>query len=252
MDLGIRDRVALITGASAGIGRATALALASECARVAITYHENERAAQDVCLRMRAAGCDPLVLRYDVTDPEGIRSTVEAVLDRWGSLDILIANAHHSATVIDPRTPFEHVSEDTWTPTLSGVLEGPFRTVQAVVPVMRRQRWGRIVLVSCASAETGVVGAAAFGTAKAGLHGLARSLARELGPCGVLTNVVVPGMTLTERIAHLPEPVRQAQCAQTLTKRLSTPEEVAAGILFLASSACGNVNGETLHVTGGL
>jgi len=252
MDLGIRDRVALITGASGGIGRATALAMAPECSRVAITYYQNEQGAHEVADRMRAAGCDPLVLRYDIVDPESIRATVAAVLDRWGTLDILVANAHYGATIIDPGTPFERVPESSWAPTLQGVLEGPFRTVQAVIPAMRRQRWGRIVLISSATAEMGVIGATAFGTAKAGLHGLTRSLARELGPCGILTNLVVPSMTLTERILHLPEPIRQGMSALTLTKRLSTPEEVAASVVFLSSAVCGNVNGEALHVTGGL
>jgi NAD(P)-dependent dehydrogenase (short-subunit alcohol dehydrogenase family) len=177
---------------------------------------------------------------------------VASVVDRWGRLDILVANAHYGDTVVEPQTPFEEIPDERWRPTMRAVLEGPYQTVKAAAPTMREQRWGRVVLVSSAVVELGIVGAAAFSAAKAGLHGLTRSLARELGPCGVLVNVVMPSMTLTERIRQLPEPIRQGMTAQTLTGHLSEPEDVAAAVLFLCSAANGNVHGEVLHVTGGM
>lgn len=132
-------------------------------------------------------------------------------------------------------------------------LEGAYVAIQAVVPVMRAQGWGRIVNISSNVAEDGLPGASAYAAAKAGLHGLTRTLARELAPAGILTNAVMPGLTLTERARRvLPTAVLDELARATPTGRLTTPEDVAGVVVFLASAANGHVNGQVIRVTGGL
>ncbi len=140
-----------------------------------------------------------------------------------------------------------------WQRSLRTGLEGVFHTLQAVLPVMRDRPCARVLLVSSGSADDGLVGEAAYGAANAGLHGLARSLARELGPAGILVNVVMPGLVSTERILRMiPREARDTIASHSCTGRLTDPSEVAAAIVFLSSSATGNVTGETLHIAGGM
>ncbi len=254
MDLGIAGKVALVTGGSAGIGRATALAIAAEGARVAITYHHNEQAAEVVREELgRVSGQEAMAIQYDLSDASSIRRAVRSVIDRWGTLDILVANAHYDDSVGDRRMPFEAVPEDVWRPTIRAVLEGPYLTIQAALPPMRRQGWGRIVTVSSSAAEHGLPGAAAYSAGKAGLLGLIRTLARELGPCGILVNNVMPGMTLTDRIkSDIPPQLREQLTSMAPSGHLSQPEDVAATVAFLVSAVNDNVHGETVHVTGGM
>jgi NAD(P)-dependent dehydrogenase (short-subunit alcohol dehydrogenase family) len=148
---------------------------------------------------------------------------------------------------------FEQVPPEQWRAMIRTSLEGAYLTIQAVVPAMRVQGWGRIVNISSSLAEDGLPGAGAYAAAKAGLHGLTRSLARELGPVGILTNVVMPGMTLTEQARReLPPAILDQVARETPTGCLTTPDEMAALVVFLGSATNGHINGEIIRVTGGL
>lgn len=253
MNLGLRDRVVLITGASSGIGRATAVAFGEAGANVGITYHSDPGGAEETVRRVGAAGGEGMVVPMELGDEGSIRAAVDMVVGRWGGVDILVANAvEWGAPVWDPP-PFEEVSLEAWRRMLETSVDGVFHAVRAVLPCMRERGWGRIVMLSSGSVEYGMVGGGAYGAAKAALHGLSRSLARELGPSGILVNVVMPGLVLTERnLGAVPERVRESVAAESPSGRLSVPEDVAAAIVFLASGANGNTTGEILRVAGGM
>jgi 3-oxoacyl-[acyl-carrier protein] reductase len=249
MDLELADRVVLVTGGSRGIGRAVARLLAREGARVAITYRSDADAAAEV-----AGEVDGIAVRLDLADVASIRAAAGAVLERWGRLDVLVSNAMDPAGLtLFPPARFEDVPAADWQPFLRTNVDGPYAVAQAVVPAMRAQGFGRIGMVSGTSGLDGLPGAAPLAAAKSALHGLMRTLTKELGPDGILVNVVLPGTTLTEHIAAvLPAAGRAAREQASPIRRLLAPEEVAPAIAFLGSPANTAVTGELVRVSGGL
>lgn len=255
MDTELRDRVAFVTGGSSGIGRAIAVAFGREGAKVAVSYRSNRSAAEQTAAMVREAGGESLVVPYDLADNASIHAAVEETVERWGVINVLVNNAVQWSSRGGPagNPAFEEVPEAQWQAMIRTSLEGAYSTIQAVLPSMRQGPWGRIVNISSNLAEDGLPGAGSYAAAKAGLHGLSRALAWELAPAEILTNVIMPGMTLTERAQkHVPESIREQVASQTPTRRLTTPEEVAATVVFLASAANGHINGEVVRVTGGL
>jgi NAD(P)-dependent dehydrogenase (short-subunit alcohol dehydrogenase family) len=251
MDLGLKDRVALVSGSSRGIGRATAELLGREGARVAVTYHSLRERAEAVAAGIREQGGDAFAIALDLSSEQSIRAAVEATAARWGRIDILVNNALHAGERAVVQSRFEEVPAEQWRDLLRGNLEGAHVAIASVLPHMRPQRWGRIVNVSSVVAADGFPGGATYGAAKAGLHGLTRTLAKELGPEGILTNVVMPGLTLTEAVRRaMPQAVEQAAKVSPI-RHVPTPEEVAAVIVFVASAANTTVNGEVIRVNGG-
>lgn len=253
MELGLANRVVLVTGSSSGIGRATALAFGREGACVGITYRSQRKQAEETARRVIEAGGQAVVVPYDLASEETMAQAVETIGQQWGRIDILVNNAVQWGSLEDMGKHFEEVPVSSWKPTLDLQLSGVYHTLQHVVPLMRAQGWGRIVNVSSNVAEDGIPGTGAYAAAKAGLHGLTRVLARELGPVGILSNVVLPGFTLTERNQdQFSREIQAAVAQQTPTGRLTRPEDVAALIVFLGSAANGHVNGEAIRCTGGL
>lgn len=247
------DRSVLITGASRGIGRAIARRLAAEAATVAITYRDDRAGAQATARQVADAGASPMTLAYDLEDDNTIHHAA-AELDRAvGRLDVLVANAvlwPSSGPVNAPRS--DEVNPAVWRRVLRANIEGTYLTVQTMLPLLRRSRAGRIVFISSGLAEEGRPGSGAYTAAKAALHGLARSLAWDLGSDDILVNTVMPGLTLTDRAqTAIPEGVRDEVARHTPSARLSTPEDVAEVVAFAASPHLGNVTGEILRVTGG-
>ncbi|WP_034089996.1 SDR family NAD(P)-dependent oxidoreductase [Streptacidiphilus albus] len=258
MDLGLNGRTVLVTGATGGIGSEIARAFAAEGARVAVTYRSDHEAAEKLVAELRGGGdpaADPdraFALRYALDEPGSAQRAVAAVEDRWGSLDVLVVNAVHRGARRVPGTRFEDVPEEAWRPVVDDNLAPAISTVQCAVGGMRRRGWGRIVLISSHNALGGNQGQEFYGAAKAGLHGLARSLMWDLGDSGVLVNVVCPGLTATEQVvAALPGAVRDREAQATPTGRLTAPAEVARSVVFLCSEANGNITGESLTVAGG-
>jgi 3-oxoacyl-[acyl-carrier protein] reductase len=248
METGLTGRVAVITGGTSGIGRATALAFGREGARVAITYRSGEAEARSRVKEIEEAGGTAAAFRFDLASPGSAGELVSQVCGRWGNVDVLV----NCAGGRDRSGPwggrFEDVAAPQWQAMIETDLAGPYALLQAVVPVMRGRSWGRIVLVSSGAGEEGWEGAAAYATAKAGLVGLARSLAWELGREGILVNVVAAGLTLTERVRQAaPAEVVERIACRLPTRRLSEPADVAELIVFLASAANGNVSGEILR-----
>ena len=254
MDMGLKDRVALVTGSSSGIGRATAVAFAQEGARVAITYHTGRAGGEETAEMVRSNGAEALVTPFDLTDDASISSAVAAVVARWGTVHVLVNNAipREAMGSTAEGTLFEDVPPEVWRAMIRPILEGTYATIQAALPSMRAQGWGRIINISSNLAERGTPGGGPYSAGKAGIHGLTKVLAEELGPAGILTNAVLPGSVLTEHAAVMrSSQLRDMVEHGTPTGRISTPEEVASLVLYLGSAANGHVNGEIIRVTGG-
>ncbi|GAA0525926.1 3-oxoacyl-ACP reductase FabG [Paractinoplanes ferrugineus] len=264
MELGLKDRVVLITGGSGGIGRPLAQQFGAEGAHVALTYHRRAETARGVVRDIEMAGGSAMAVPYDLTDRASMDQAVAAVTDRWGDIDALVVNASATGGPNPRPEPFDQISPSTWEPQLRTEVEGAFHTVQAVLPTMRRRSWGRIVFMSASIVFRGRAGDEAYTAGKAALHGLSRSLATELFDDGILSNVVAPGPTLTEGLlGKLPPALRDKiagrspeQARKLLDQgmphlRFSTVEDVTNVVVFLASAANGNVTGSVVNVAGG-
>lgn len=254
MDLVLQGRVVFVTGSSSGIGRAIAVTFGQEGARVVVTYRGNRVEAEQTADRVRESGGDALVVPFDLTNEDSITQAVKMVVSQWSTIDVLVNNATIREAYGTPgKWPlFEEVPQETWQTFLNGSLGGVYSTLQAIVPVMRKQHWGRIVTISSIQAEDGFPGAAYYAAAKAGLHGISATLARELGPIGILSNIVMPGFTLTEKARDWMPEERIAQMTErTPTSRLATPEDIARLVVFLGSPINTHINGEEIRVAGG-
>jgi 3-oxoacyl-[acyl-carrier protein] reductase len=253
MDLGLTGRTAIVTGSSRGIGRATAQLLAAEGARVAVTYRRDRLRAEAVVESIRKHGGDGLAVFFDLASPDSIREATNAVVQRWGRIDVLVNSASQWVQPERERAAGDaDRADDRWRESLRTNLEGVYCAIRAVVPLMRAKHWGRIVNVSSVAAVDGMVGFAWYAASKAALRGLARTLARELGDSGVLVNNVMPGGTMTSTVFNnLPSGVLMQKARELPTGRLPLAEEVAAVIVFLVSTMNTTVTGEDIRVSGG-
>ncbi|MEO8276945.1 MAG: 3-oxoacyl-ACP reductase FabG [Thermoanaerobaculia bacterium] len=235
-------RVALITGASAGIGAASARALAASGARVALTYlHQSER-AQSVADEIGGRAY-PLDLR----DRAAIPDLVARVRADLGDIEILVLNAGATRDVLLPFLP-----EDDWAEILEVNLNSSFRLTKCVIKGMLSRRWGRVIAISSASGVAGQIGQTHYSAAKAGLIGFVKALAKEVATFGVTSNAIAPGFIRTDLLAAMPESKLQEALRGVPMGRVGTPEEVAAVVQFLASDAASYLTGQTLRVDGGL
>lgn len=247
MDRGFEGRVVVVTGGSSGIGAALAVAYGREGAWVAITYLTNRDGAEQTARAVEEAGGEAMTVLFDLTDPDSAGALADAVVDRWGRIDVLVANAVQWPER-SPDGRFEHLPRSSWEEGLRANVEGAFALVQAVVGRMRSAGWGRILFMSTGLAEEGMPGAETYTAAKAALHGLARSLAWDVGRDGILVNVLAAGLTLTSgNRTRLPQEVRDRMADRLPLGRFSEPEEVTAPALFLTSAANTSITGEVIR-----
>lgn len=251
MNFGLKDAVVLVTGSSSGIGQATAVAYAAEGAKVAVTYHSSKEGAEETARQVQAAGGEALITRFDLADNNSIRATIDSIRNQWGALHVLVNNAVGPNVAPKRGVQFEDVAADEWQGVINRALEGTYATIQAALPLMRASGWGRIVNVSSDGAIKGTPGLAPYASAKAGLSGLTVTLATELGPAGILTNIVMPGFVGTEDNQQIPQKYLDMILEGTPSKHLTTPDDVAKLIVFFGSRANVNVNGQTILISGG-
>ena len=244
--LSLEGRVALVTGAARGIGAATALALAEAGARVACVDRDAE-GIEKTADAIGRAGSDALAIPADVTDAPAIERAVDAVVAEWGRLDVLVNNAG----IVRDAT-LGKVSDDDWTATLDVNLRGTMIDTRAALRPMRAAGAGRILSATSVVARMGNYGQTAYAASKAGIIGITRAWARELGPLGITANAVAPGFIDTEMARGVPEKVLSALLQRTAARRLGRPEEVAAVYVFLASDLASFINGAVVGVDGGL
>jgi 3-oxoacyl-[acyl-carrier protein] reductase len=240
-------RVALVTGASRGIGSATAIALAQSGHRVAIGWRSDADGAKATLAAIEAAAGEGVAVQLDVTDSASVDAAVGQVEESFGPVEILVSNAGLADDGL-----FARMAEERWRRVLETNLDGAFLVTKRVVPNMMRGRWGRIITVSSVNAYIGAAGQANYAAAKAGLIGLTRALARELAPRSITCNVVAPGPIATDMTASLTDDQRDRMTTAVPLARMGTPEEVAAVIDFLASEPASYVTGAVVPVDGGL
>jgi 3-oxoacyl-[acyl-carrier protein] reductase len=245
----LAGRVALVTGASRGIGRTIALALAQQGAYAFVNYRQDRRGADECVARLREAGGAGEAVRADVRHPGDVAGLFARIRRRGGRLDILVSNAG-----VAPRAPgVERVPLKAWRETLATNLTGAFLCTRAASPMMRRQRFGRIIYVgSLAGMRGGTIGPH-YAASKAGLLGLMQWTFRELAPYGVTVNVVAPAFVLTALTAasYRTAAARARMAARVPLGRPCAPEEVAAAVAFLAGPDAGYITGECLTMAGG-
>lgn len=241
-------KIAIVTGAAKGIGAAIADAFASLGANVAALDLEADR-VDALAAALRERGTDALGLRADVTRSADIARAVEAVLARWQRLDVLVNNAGGFAVI----RATQDIEEDEWHAIVASNLTSVFLCSKAVLPIMRRQRYGRIVnLASVVGRGRAVPVTSHYAAAKAGVIGFTRHLALEVGGDGITVNAVAPGTTATERVLKARTPEETQRVAEAIpVRRLGEPWEIAQAVAFLASDAAAFINGATLDVNGG-
>ena len=242
----MEQKTALITGASRGIGAATARRLARAGYAVAVNYCNSEDRALALVEELRAEGHTAMAVRADVSDPEQVGAMVDNVLDNFCQLDILICNAGRSWTGL-----LCDMSDREWRTLMGADLDGVFYCCRAVYRHMVSRKTGRILTVSSMWGRSGASCEAAYSAAKAGVIGLTQALAKELGPSGITVNCVAPGVIDTQMNAHLGPQALHELAEETPLGRLGTPEDVAGTLLFLASPEAAFLTGQVIGVDGG-
>lgn len=242
----LKDRVALVTGASQGIGRATALALARAGAKVAGAARNSEKLSA-VVGEITAAGGEALAMPMDVADAAHVKAGFARVLERFGRLDILVNNAAITRDGLAVRMKAED-----WDTVLRTNLTGAYICIQQALAVMMRQRSGRIINIASVVAEMGNAGQANYVTAKAGLIGLTKAIAVEMSSRNITVNAVAPGFIASPMTDPLPDKIKEDLRSRIPLGRLGTDTDVAAAIVFLASDEAGYITGHVLDVNGGL
>mgnify|MGYP000150337241 CR=1 FL=1 len=245
-----RDRVALVTGGGSGFGREIALGFAREGARVAVLDH-NEAGAEGTLRLIESAGGLALVYPADVTRKDQVDAAVRDVLERWGTVHILVNNAGW-----DRVAPFVETTEELWDRLIAVNLKGPLICTRAVLEAMIAQRYGRIVNIASDAGRVGSSGETVYSAAKGGVIAFTKALAREVARYGITVNCVCPGPSdtpLFRREVAEPHPELARRLLRAIpVGRLGTPQDVAPAVLFLASDEAAYITGQTLSVSGGL
>jgi len=244
--MSLSGRVALVTGASQGIGHACAVKLAGAGASVAVVAR-NQQKLDELVAQISAAGGKAAAFVLDVSDEEQIKSVFKSVLAHFGKIDILVNNAGITRDQLVMR-----MKRADWDAVLSTNLTSAYLCIQQVISSMLKQRWGRIINVTSVFGQTGQAGQANYAASKAGLIGLTMAIAREVGSRNITCNAVAPGFIETAMTATLSDEIRQAGLKAIPLGRIGTPDDVAGAVCFLASDEASYITGHVLNINGGM
>ena len=243
----LTGKTALVTGATRGIGRAVALKFAAEGADVAFTYRSQHEAAQSLVAELEGMGVRAKAYTSDAASFEDAHNVVEDVKTTFGHIDILVNNAGITKDGLMMR-----MNEDQWDAVIDTNLKSAFNFIHACTPVMARQRYGSIINMSSVVGVSGNAGQCNYAASKAGLIGLSKSIAKEMGSRGIRSNCIAPGFIATDMTSALPEDVRKDWEKQIPLRRGGTPDDVANVALFLASDLAAYVTGQVINCCGGM
>jgi 3-oxoacyl-[acyl-carrier protein] reductase len=243
----LQGKVAVVTGASRGIGRAIALAMGRAGAQVAVTCAQQRAAAEAVVEELQQGDGVGRVYQFDVADAEATTQAFHEIVKDFGRLDILVCNAGVRRDQLLVR-----MKPEEWDAVIQTNLTGMFHCARVATRTMLRQRWGRIIAISSVAGLMGNAGQVNYAASKAGMLGFVKSLAREVAPRGITVNAVAPGLIETDMTASLTDAQQQALVQQIPSGELGKPEDVAACAVFLASDGARYVTGEVINVSGGL
>ena len=244
--MSLSGKVALVTGASQGIGRTCALRLAKDGATVAVAARNQEK-LNELINEITASGGNAAAFALDVGDEEQVKSTVKAVIAQFGKIDILVNNAGITRDQLVMR-----MKRADWDAVLRINLTSAYLCIQAVISSMLKQRWGRIINITSVFGQMGQAGQANYSASKAGLIGLTMAIAREVGSRNITCNAVAPGFIETAMTAVLSDEFKQAAVKQIPLGRVGSPEDVASAVAFLASDDASYITGHVLNVNGGM
>jgi 3-oxoacyl-[acyl-carrier protein] reductase len=240
-------KVALVTGASRGIGREIALELAKEGANVAVNYAGSEARANEVVQEIQSLGREAFAVQCDVANGESVTEMVKKTIERWGSLDILVNNAGITRDNLLMR-----MKEEEWDDVINTNLKGVFLCTKAVTRQMMKQKSGRIINISSVVGESGNPGQANYVAAKAGVIGLTKTSAKELAPRGITVNAVAPGFITTDMTDKLTDELKEGMLKMIPLAKFGEPKDIACAVTFLASDDSRYITGQTIHVNGGM
>jgi len=243
----LSGKVALVTGAGRGIGRATALQLGAAGARVAVNYNASEAAAEEVVGAIASDGGEARSIKADVSKSEEVDTMINTLVKEWGRIDILVNNAGITRDNLLMR-----MSQDEWDAVFETNLRSAYFTSKAVLRPMLRNRWGRIINLSSVVGLTGNAGQANYAAAKAGIIAFTKSLAQEVASRNITANSIAPGFIATDITAVLPEELKATMLKAIPAERYGDPEDVANAVLFLASDLASYITGQVIHVNGGM
>ncbi len=243
----LKGKVAVVTGASRGIGRAIAKKMASLGAFVVVNYNGSQERAEKVKQEIEEAGGTAAIYQCDVSDYGKCETFIQNVITEYGHLDILVNNAGITRDGLLMK-----MSEEDFDKVIDTNLKGAFNTIRFASRQMLKQKSGRIINMSSVVGVTGNAGQANYAASKAGIIGLTKAAARELASRGITVNAIAPGFIETDMTSVLPEKVREASAAQIPLGSFGKPEQVAAAAAFLASEDAGYITGQVLHVDGGM
>lgn len=246
--LGIRDRVAVVTGGSRGIGRAAVNCFARLGAQVVVNYVSNESAASETAMEAETAGVKAIIVRADVAQLDEAQRLVDKTIGEFGRIDFLVCNAG-----IWESAPVEEMTEELWDRTIDLNLKGTWAMCRAAVPYMKKQGFGRIVIISSTAGQRGEAGVSNYAASKGGQISFTKSLAPELAPFGINVNSVAPGWVDTDMCAGVfaNKEYRRAIEKTIPLGRVATPQDIGWPIVFLCSEWARNITGEILNVNGG-
>lgn len=242
----LEGKNAIVTGGSLGIGAAIALELGRQGANVALNYRKHSDEAEAVCNQVREMGRKAMVVRADVSSFQDAENMVKKVIEEFGGLDLLVNNAG-----INRDGVVWKMSEEQWDAVIDINLKGTFNYIRAIAPHFRERKGGKIVNVTSINGLRGKFGQTNYSASKAGIIGLTKAVARELGKYGINVNSVAPGLIETDMVKEMPEEARQAALNEIVIKRIGTPEEVAWVVAFLCSEKARHITGEVIKVDGG-
>jgi 3-oxoacyl-[acyl-carrier protein] reductase len=242
----LEGKVAIVTGASLGIGSACALDLAQNGANVAINYRKHDAEANAICEQIRAMGRRGLAIRADVSNFQDAQNMVDTVVKEFGQIDILVNNAGVNRDAVIWK-----MTEQQWDEALDINLKGYFNYIRAVAPLFKAQGGGKIVNITSINGMRGKFGQSNYSAAKAGIIGLTKTVAKELARSNVNCNAVAPGLIETDMMKQAPEDVREKAMAEIVLGRMGAPEEVASVVTFLCTERARHVTGEVIKVDGG-
>ncbi len=242
----LQNKTAIVTGGSLGIGAAIALELAADGADVALNYRKHADEANAIADKIRAMGRRALVIQADVASFKDAQVMADKVKEEWGRIDILVCNAG-----INWDGVIWKMTEEQWDTVINTNLKGYFNYLRAVAPVMREQKYGRIVMLTSINGMRGKFGQSNYAASKGGIIALMKTAAKELGRSGVIVNAVAPGLIMTDMMEKMPDEAKLISTNETAVGRLGEPEDVAHVVSFFCSDFARHVTGEIIKVDGG-
>jgi 3-oxoacyl-[acyl-carrier protein] reductase len=247
MSAGLSGKVALVTGASRGLGRAIALKLASLGAKVAVNYLSDDASAAAVAQKINSLGGDVMLVKANVAESEAVKNMVRQITDKWGKIDILVNNAGITRDALLPR-----MSDAAWDDVLNTNLRGAYLCTKFALRSMMNQTSGRIINIASLAGISGNMGQTNYSASKGGLIAFTRAVAREVGPRNITANVIAPGFFVTDMTDKLPQEAKDMVLSRIPSKRFGTPEDLAELAAFLAGEKSGYITAQVICIDGGV